>query len=96
MKKEAESITKARRPFEEKDGSFPKGTTDLFWNLSSQTVVWRCECCPASVNVEAHVDDGVLLSAVVRQLRRITASQVRDFLVLCREKYMRAKSEPGE
>ena len=32
---------------------------------------------------------------VLQQLRRITASQVKEFLVLCREKYMRAKSEPG-
>ena len=33
---------------------------------------------------------------VLQQLRRVTASQVKEFLVLCREKYMRAKSEPGK
>ncbi len=32
---------------------------------------------------------------VVYEAGRVTATQVKDFLVCCRDKFMRAKIEPG-
>ena len=42
---------------------------------------------------DAASDDSV--PAVLYQLERVTATQVKEFLVCCRDKYMRAKIEPG-
>jgi hypothetical protein len=41
------------------------------------------------------VDDTPLVPSVVLQLERLTVSQLVEFFHTCREKYMRAKMEPG-
>ncbi|KAK2152800.1 hypothetical protein LSH36_317g01042 [Paralvinella palmiformis] len=40
-------------------------------------------------------DESAAKCPVLNQLARITATQVKEFLVLCREKYMKSKIEPG-
>jgi hypothetical protein len=41
------------------------------------------------------VGDAPVFPPVVLQLERLTVSQLVDFFHTCRDKYMRAKMEPG-